>query len=220
MLHKEISIFVPIKSVSQRVPNKNYRIFDGAPLWKHTFDKLVNYNVYVDTDDPVLVSTLREEYSNVTSYLREDSMLGHEVSVCNLIKNWVETFDPKGFLFQVHVTSPFLKVKTLEQALSEMTEKNDSVFSCTEYQTRFWHQNKSVNHDPKVLIQTQDLEPLYEENSLFYGFNKETALLGMRIGKSPLLYKTSKIESMDIDIEEDWDACVAQQIRMKSNAEF
>ena len=59
---------------------------------------------------------------------------------------------------------------------------------------------------------------LYDD--YIYGFNKETALLGKRIGKSPLLFKTDNIESMDIDIEEDWDACVSQYKRIKSNAKF
>ena len=33
---------------------------------------------------------------------------------------------------------------------------------------------KPYNHDPNKLIRTQDLEPLYEENSGFYIFTKNS----------------------------------------------
>ena len=32
-------IYIPIKQNSQRVPNKNFRLFNGKPLWEHTVDK-------------------------------------------------------------------------------------------------------------------------------------------------------------------------------------
>tara|TARA_R110000851_G_scaffold70199_1_gene156723 strand:- start:154 stop:384 length:231 start_codon:yes stop_codon:yes gene_type:complete len=72
-----------------------------------------------------------------------------------------------------------------------------------------------VNHNPNILIQTQDLDPLYEENSLFYGFTKAIAESGKRVGKSPMLYETDQVESMDIDTEEDWSEClkIIQQVK-------
>ena len=213
-MQPKISIFIPIKRDSQRVPGKNYRDFGGIPLWEHAVRKFSNFNVYIDTDDPALITSLRK-YPNVIAYLRSPTLLGHKVSVCDLIKHWVYRFDPDGFLFQVHVTSPFIKSETLLSAFSEMTDNNDSVFSCNRYQTRFWHSNRPINHDPDILIQTQDLEPVYEENSLFYGFTKEVAETGKRIGASPILYETDQIESMDIDTEEDWSEClkIIQQVK-------
>lgn len=189
------------------------------PLWKNTFEKLKKFKVYVDTDDNDLIEELLK-YDNVIAYPREESLVGHKVSVCDLIKFWVSKYDPPGFLFQVHVTSPFLKADTLLKAFNKMSNKNDSVFSCTEHQTRFWYKNKSINHDPNILIQTQDLEPLFEENSLFYGFKKNIALSGLRIGKNPLLYTTSTEESMDIDTEDDWEKCIEHHKRININAKF
>ena len=48
-----MKIFIPIKEISQRVPKKNFRLFDGAPLYKHTLYKLKDFEVYVDTDSEV-----------------------------------------------------------------------------------------------------------------------------------------------------------------------
>jgi len=163
--------------------------------------------VYIDTDDDELVEAVKT-YHNVVAYSRPLILCGHEVSVCDLIKNWVVRYDPKGFLFQIHVTSPFLKTSTLHKARASMKEVHDSVFACTSYQTRFWYRERAVNHDPELLIQTQDLEPVYEENSLFYGFTKELALQGKRVGPFAKLFETGVHESMDIDTEEDWQNCL------------
>ena len=205
-MHPEISIFIPIKKISQRVPNKNYRDFNGIPLWEHTIRKFHDFSIYVDTDDPELVEELKL-YQNVTAYLRPKNLIGHEISVCKLIQNWIENFEPTGFLFQIHVTNPFFNPKTLMNSL-ERIENHDSIMSCTSHQTRFWYKNMPINHDPDNLIQTQNLTPLYEENSLFYGFSKELGLEGKRIGKNPLFYLTEKFESLDIDTEEDWSNCI------------
>ena len=205
-MRPKISIFIPIKKESQRVPGKNYRDFGGSPLWEHTIKKLSNFNVYVDTDDPDLIEKLNS-YPNVVPYLRSPALLGHKVSVCDLIKHWVYRFNPSGFLFQIHVTSPFLKNETLLSAY-EALQSNDSVLSCNRHQTRFWYGGNAVNHNPDELIQTQDLYPLYEENSLFYGFTKAVAETGKRIGSDPLFYVTDHLESMDIDTEADWKECL------------
>ena len=213
-MQPKISIFIPIKKDSQRAFGKNYRDFGGMPLWEHTVRKFSNFDVYIDTDDPALITILKS-YSNVIAYLRSPALVGHKVSVCDLIKHWVYRFNPSGFLFQTHVTSPFIKIDTFLSAFSQMTEDNDSIFSCTRYQTRFWHMGEPVNHNPNILIQTQDLDPLYEENSLFYGFTKAIAESGKRVGKSPMLYETDQVESMDIDTEEDWSEClkIIQQVK-------
>lgn len=206
-MNLEASIFIPIKSESQRVPNKNFRDFEGVPLWEHTIKKFENFKVYVDTDSENLIERLRK-YSNVTAYLREKSLRGHNVSVCDLIKFWVEKENPKGFLFQVHVTSPFLKIETILNSIDLLKKGHDSVASCTVHKSRFWFLGNPVNHDPNFLIQTQDLVPLLEENSLFYGFTKELAKEGKRIGVNPSFFPTDKLESMDIDTESDWEDCL------------
>ena len=62
-----------------------------------------------------------------------------------------------------------------------------------------------VNHDPGVLMRTQDLRPIFIENSTMYLFTRETLLENRnRIGKSPLMFEVDKIEAHDIDDEMDF----------------
>jgi CMP-N-acetylneuraminic acid synthetase len=87
----------------------------------------------------------------------------------------------------------------------------DSAFGVTRLQARLWTADaKPVNHDPAVLLRTQDLDPIYLENSCFYIFTPETLReRGNRIGSHPLLVETPPQEAIDIDEESDWDLAAA-----------
>ncbi len=82
----------------------------------------------------------------------------------------------------------------------------DSVFTVNKFQTRFYRADSSaINHDPKVLLRTQDLEPWFEENSNLYVFSAASfASTQARIGQHPLMYEMGRSESVDIDDQESW----------------
>ncbi len=63
-----------------------------------------------------------------------------------------------------------------------------------------------MNHNPKELINTQDLPPLYEDNSNIYIFSKQsfTASGNNRVGLKPQMFLIEKLEAVDIDEEEDF----------------
>ena len=84
-------IYIPIKENSQRVPQKNFRDFDGKPLWEHTIDKLKDFKVVIDTDsDDIIKKSINKEW--VTTYERPVRLRGDEVSVVDLIKNYMLFF--------------------------------------------------------------------------------------------------------------------------------
>jgi len=207
-----MKIFVPIKEKSQRVPNKNFRVFQGSPLYKHTLKKLNKFKVYVDTDSEIIHNQILSDLSltHVTPYMRKEELIGDETSVCTLIVDFLSRFNiKKEVICQLHVTSPFLEPATLLSAVDKM-QTHDSVVSCNALQTRLWRKEWygmcPVNHNPVILQQTQDLPILYEENSLFYIFNSNIILqTGNRIGNNPYFYETKFPENIDIDWESDWD---------------
>ena len=86
-------------------------------------------------------------------------------------------------------------------------EKFDSLFGATKVQTRFYDKDANpINHNPEELLRTQDLEPLYEENSNFYIFSKESFKNSnkKRIGIKPQIFEVNKLEAIDIDEPEDF----------------
>ncbi len=79
----------------------------------------------------------------------------------------------------------------------------------TRLQTRLYDQfGHALNHDPAVLIQTQDLPPVYEENSCLYLFTRENLLKrNHRIGAHPFMFEIDADEAWDIDEELDFAVC-------------
>ena len=206
--------FLPIKHHSQRVPRKNFRDFDGEPLYKYTLLKYSNHTVYVDTDSEELTRGIREDkrLKHVTVIPRPEHLRGDLVSVYELIKDFIVRYEITDAVAQIHVTSPFLEAETVIEAASNIG-KYDSVVSATTYQVRFWRKEEygfcPVNHNPIKMEQTQDLPVYYEENSAFYIFTPSTIFeAGSRVGKNPFFFETPSLESLDIDTEADWESAI------------
>ncbi|GMH75125.1 hypothetical protein TL16_g06659 [Triparma laevis f. inornata] len=110
---------------------------------------------------------------------------------------------------QTHSTNPFLSPSTITssiQAFLQNTPTFDSLFSVTRVQKRLYSQLAlPLNHNPSILLRTQDLPPVYEENSCIYIFNSDHLKEGRnRIGKRPYMFETPSEESFDIDTEVEW----------------
>ena len=108
------------------------------------------------------------------------------------------------FYLQTHSTNPLLKAETLSRAIQAFVPTypdRDSLFSVTRLQTRLYDRSgRALNHDPSELIQTQDLPPVYEENSCLYMFTRQKLeQRHHRIGERPLMYEISRFEAVDID---------------------
>ena len=90
----------------------------------------------------------------------------------------------------------------------------DSLFTVNPIQTRFYtKKGKPINHNPKKLSPTQELEIMYEENSNLYIFSRKSFLTTFsRIGKNPILFETLATEACDIDTQEDWE--IAESIAL------
>lgn len=202
-------IFIPIKKNSQRVIGKNFRKFNGIELYKYVinnFNKL-GYDIYVDTDSDEIFEFYKN--SNINVVKRDKSLIGDDVSVVDLIKDLIIKNNINDYICQLHVTSPLLNIKTIKDA-KKYLNKFDSVTGCDVIYNRFWKKEgdiyNPVNHDPNLLIQTQDLTPLYLENSSFYIFHSRDILItNQRISKNNYFYEVKYPENLDIDTEDDWD---------------
>ena len=102
-----------------------------------------------------------------------------------------------------------LRQATLESAIQRfrtLGSAYDSLFSVTKYQTRFFSDSGTpINHNPEVLIKTQDLPYVYEENSCFYLFTPESfRKKSRRIGIKPFMMAIDPFEAVDIDVEAEF----------------
>ncbi|SHN12500.1 acylneuraminate cytidylyltransferase family protein [Roseibium suaedae] len=204
---------MPMRHNSERVKGKNYRPFgDGKPLFQHTLETLLACDkidrVVIDTDSPNIQDICTKDFPEVIllerpAHLRDgmtpmNDVLLHDISQV-----------PSKYYLQTHSTNPLLTVETLRNAVDRFFENYpiyDSLFGVTRIQSRFWDQlARPINHNANILLRTQDLPPIYEENSCMYIFEGEALReRHNRIGFRPYMFEIPKIEAQDVDEEIDF----------------
>jgi CMP-N-acetylneuraminic acid synthetase len=203
---------VPMRHHSQRVVGKNYRPLAGKPLFHHILETLLAVpeigEVVVDTDSPPVMDGLRRSFPQVRLIERPAALRADDVPMNDILIYDTEQV-PADFYLQTHSTNPLLQPETVARAIRSFladTPAHDSLFSVTRWQTRLYDQyGKAINHDPAVLIQTQDLPPVYEENSCLYIFTRANLIKRHhRIGETPMLFEIDADEAWDIDEELDF----------------
>ena len=208
-----VAALVPMRHHSQRVPGKNYRSLAGKPLYQHIIETLVAVPeitvIMVDTDSEPVMDGLRANFPQVKIIQRPENLRAPEIPMNEILAHDTAQVEA-DFYLQTHSTNPLLKAKTLSAAITEFLRKYpafDSMFSVTCLQTRLWDSlTRPINHNPAILLQTQDLPPVYEENSCFYLFTRQNLLARRnRMGERPLMYEIPRIEAVDIDEESDFE---------------
>jgi CMP-N-acetylneuraminic acid synthetase len=200
----KITALVPMRHHSQRVPGKNYRLLAGRPLYQHILLSLLAVpeidQIVVDTDSPVILEGLRQELPQVTLLERPENLRDDRIPM-----NEILTYDTSqvssDLYLQTHSTNPLLRPQTVSSAIQALLASYpayDSLFSVTRLQTRLWDQlGRAINHNPAILLQTQDLPPVYEENSCIYIFGRETLLARRnRLGDRPLMFPHRRRRSL------------------------
>ncbi len=208
----QITAIVPMRHNSERVKGKNYRSFNEKPLFHYVIASLLAcphiHQVVIDTDSPTIFEYAKKEFPQVLLLERPQHLRDGAIPMNDVLLNIVNQV-PSDFYVQTHSTNPLLTAETLDKAIAMFLGNYpiyDSMFSVTRLQTRLWDGlARAVNHNPNILLRTQDLPPIYEENSCFYIFNKEILTnKHNRIGNRPYLYEMPKHEAIDIDEEVDF----------------
>jgi len=210
-LTAKFTALVPMKAHSVRVKNKNIRKLAGQPLFYYILKTLRKCRhvseIYVNTDSDLIKKYVRRDFENVKIIDRPEHLRGDSVPMNRIIEYDLTQIEGNYFL-QTHSTNPLLKSKTIEKAMEFFLSHReyDSLFSVTRMQKRFYDSGgKPVNHDPRVLLNTQELEPLFEENSCIYLFTRKSfEAENTRIGRKPCMFEIDREESMDIDDEFDF----------------
>ncbi len=212
MAIKKVVALVPMRHHSVRVPGKNYRPLAGKPLYQHIIASLLAcpeiHEIVVDTDSEVVIDGIRRQFPRVRVLLRPEHLRADTIPMNEILMYDTEQA-PAGLYLQTHSTNPLLRPETISRAIQTLQANfpaYDSLFSVTRLQTRLWDGlARPINHNPAILLRTQDLPPVYEENSCIYLFTRQTLELRRnRIGERPFLFEIDRDEAQDIDEEIDF----------------
>lgn len=207
-----IVALVPMRHASERVPGKNYRDFGGIPLYHHIVRALRDcgrvQSIAIDTDSPFIFEDAARHFPEVTLIERPRELYGGDVPMNDILLHDVSVV-PGDYYLQTHSTNPLLRPQTIARAVDAFLAalpEHDSLFSVTPRHVRLWDaEGRPLNHDPAKLLRTQDLTPVYEENSNLYLFSAASLRrCRNRIGDRPLMFPIPGKEAMDIDEEFDF----------------
>jgi len=211
----KLAALIPMRHHSQRVPGKNYRLLAGKPLFHHILETLLAVPeieiLMVDTDSEPIMDGLRQHFPQVKIINRPDSLSADDIPMNDILLHDTAQVEAEFYL-QTHSTNPLLNSATISKAIQLLFTNyptHDSLFSVTRLQTRLYDQDgRAINHNPRELIQTQDLPPVYEENSCLYIFTRANLIKNHhRIGDKPLMFEIPRDEAWDIDEELDFAIC-------------
>ena len=198
----KIVAIVPIKSQSKRLKNKNFKKINGKPLYKYLLDKLkfTNFDeIYVDSDSSEI-----EKYCRLNNYkfIKRLPKLALDSANGNDLLNFHSKVIKADIYFQLFVTAPLLKTKTINNCIEKIKKNNkyDSILTSKSIHTWFWYKGRPVNYDPKILPRSQDASPLVFETTGLYGIRRKTLMKKKaRIGNKPYFYEVSDEEAIDLD---------------------
>ena len=203
--------FIPIKHNSQRVVGKNLRLLGNKPLYRHILDKVVCVegfdDIFVDTDSEEIISYCKS--NNIKTIQRIPKLLEDSATGNDLLNHWISIKPDYDLYYQIHVTSPFMSIKSIENCVKILKNNQfDSVFSAVEEKSWYWFDGKPVNYDPANFGRSQDAKGVIRETTCLYGIRKNTFLdYRCRIGKNPFIYNVGEVEAIDIDNEIDFKFC-------------
>ncbi len=204
-MNQKIVAYVPIKLNSERLKNKNILQLNGSPLASYIFNALIKSQkfdeIYVYCSDKRIMDYIPSSVKFLERPTSLDQNTTKGLEIYNSFKNEINA----DYYFLAHATSPFIKAKSISNAVDSVLNGDfDSAFCVTKHQTFCWYDNQPINYSLSDIPRTQDLQPVLAETSSFFLYSKETINKGRRIGEKPYLVELDKIEGVDIDTEEDF----------------
>lgn len=223
-----ITVFLPCRAGSERVPHKNTKPFAGIEgglifLKLKTLLKIkaIDQIVVSTNDDRVIEVALSFESPKIKIDQRPEYLASSRTSTDELIQ-YVPQIIKEGHILWTHVTSPFFDQMMYEDAIENyfrsLTSGFDSLMSVNKIQSFLWKDSTSFNYDrdQERWPRTQTIEPIYEVNSgVFLNSIENYKSHKDRIGLLPYMYETQGLYSFDIDWQEDFD--LAEKIYLVGN---
>lgn len=212
----KIDIFLPCRSSSVRIKNKNIKKFSNIKfgLFELKLSQLMLVkgiqNIIVSTNDKKILNYLKKKIiKKLIIDKRPDYLCSSKVSTDELVK-YVPNIIKSDHVLWTHVTSPFFQAKDYENAIKvykKNIKRNDSLMGVTKIQDFIYDTKKPINFNKRKekWPPTQSLRKLFVvNNSIFLTSKRNYINLNDRIGKNPFLLEIKKIKSFDVDWPEDF----------------
>ena len=212
-----INVFLPCRSGSQRVKNKNIRKFHKYKfgLIELKINQLLKVKeidqITTSTDDKKIIKFLQKlNKKKIKIDIRPKKLASSKTKTDDLIRYASKLFNKDDHILWTHVTSPFFDEKNYRDAIKKYKKnlkKYDTLVGSNAIQDFIFNKNKPINYNFKKTYwpNTQTLKKLYKiNNTVFLTSAKNYLKKKNRIGSKLFFYNVDKINSIDIDNLDDF----------------
>ena len=210
--------FLPVRSGSQRVKNKNIKKISSYKLglFEIKFKQLLRSKrinkIIVSTNEKKITTFLSNNKfkKKVILDIRPEYYCSNKISTDKLIE-YSKSILPQEDILWTHVTSPFINEKNYDAIIdfyfNKMPKKNDSLLTTHVIKNYLWMNNKPLNYNllKEKWPPTQSIKPIYElDSGAFICHKKIYEKYDNRIGMRPYFFQLDKLTSTDVDWEQDF----------------
>lgn len=219
-----IEAFVPLRSGSKGIPQKNIKEFCGKPLFYWVIQELIKVSeidsIVVSTDDSDIASCVImfcdlfcQQKGRIKIHARSKESandINHwEMAIEEYLKTDGSHLSNYDSLVMAQVTSPFTRAKHIREAI-ELHNRFDgfcSVVTCTRTHRFFWNENGNpINYDQMSRPRRQDFQGTLMENGAFC-INSVRDIKGYqnRLSHNVFVYEMKGEHTrVEIDSKDDW----------------
>lgn len=213
-----LTIFLPCRKGSQRIPDKNIKEFSGFKygLIEIKINQLLRCNnidqiILSSNDERILEFAYTIKDSRLYIDVRPDWLGANDTTTDQLIK-YVPKLISHGDVLWTHVTSPFITEHLYKSIIQSYYANKklgyDSLMTVKKIQGFLWDKKGPINYnrEKEKWPRTQTLDEIYEVDSgVFIAPIEVYKEYDDRIGLNPYLYVNDNICSVDIDWPDDFD---------------
>lgn len=203
-----IACFIPIKSNSERVKGKNFRLMNGKKLYEyiieHSLEAEIFDDIYIDTNSEEIKEYCSKRECKIIE--RKEELTKNTANGNDLLNYHFKLFPEYDYYFQLFATAPYLQANSIRKSVEILVNStvHDSCFTAVKHNGFFWLNDNPINYRPCVLPRSQDMTALVEETTGLYGISRSSLeKYKCRIGANPYINFISKFEAVDINTEED-----------------
>ena len=211
--NSKIALVIPIKLNNERLPNKTFLSLHNKPLCEYTFDRCVQFKLYMKThyninidlyvycSDNIICDWLPNPH--ITFVERPKILDDSNILMSQVLSCFKDTIKADWYLLQM-ITTPYLTVDSMVKSFEQMIDCGlDSIYSIKKINSFVDYKHKAINYNPKAVERTQDIECIEVHTNGIYFMHKSVLDRGVRVGFASSTYPVSHAESIDIDTLDD-----------------
>ena len=203
-MKKNLVAVVTVRKGSERVKNKNFKLFGKKNLLIHKIETLKKIKeldeIIINTDSDKAIKIAKN--LKVNFFRREEYYASSSCSNSEFWSNIAKNTNSK-YIMYTHCTNPMVKKKTYEEfikAFKKNKNKFDSFNTVSEVKEFLFKKNKPINFNPVKTPNSQNLPDIvklnFAINILLTDQMYKTKTL---VGKKPYFFKLNQIEGYDIN---------------------